>query len=141
MKMKPSELILQDGSIFKGFSPHIQNGLFYGEIVFTTGMTGYCESLTDPSYAGQIVAFTYPLIGNYGATDQSQWESIRIHARGVIVSEACHNFSHYSAIKSLLEWLREENIPLITGVDTRQLTIRLRSHGVMRGVINCTQKA
>lgn len=139
-RMSPSQLILEDGSVFEGFSPEWQKEMYYGEVVFTTGMTGYCESLTDPSYAGQILVFTYPLIGNYGVIDKSQWESQRIHVRGVIVSEVCMQWSHTGSIQSLLEWLQKENIPLISGIDTRQLTIQLRTKGVMLGVINCTQK-
>ena len=76
--MLPSKLILQSGEVFPGLSPEWQKGDFFGEVVFTTGMTGYVESLTDPSYAGQILVFTYPLIGNYGVPDKSLWESDKI---------------------------------------------------------------
>lgn len=138
--MNPSQLILQDGSIFEGFSPSWQKEIYCGEVVFYTGMTGYCESLTDPSYAGQFLSFTYPLIGNYGVIKKCLWESEKIHATGVIISQACENWCHYLSDQSLLEWLERENVPLIVGIDTRELTIQLRSHGVMLGMINCTGK-
>jgi carbamoyl-phosphate synthase small subunit len=93
------------------------------------------ESLTDPSYFGQILIFTYPLIGNYGVSPKSTWESDKIHVSGVVVSEACQNWSHEDSEKSLLEWLKEQNVPIITDVDTRALTKYLRSKGTMRGKI------
>lgn len=136
--MKSSQLVLEDGTLFKGFSPRWQDKLYYGEIVFTTGMTGYCESLTDPSYTGQVLIFTYPLIGNYGVIDKSQWESHKIHVKGVIVSEVCNHWSHSNPSKSLLDWLKQEKIPLISGIDTRQLTIKIRTKGTMLGIINCS---
>ena len=105
------------------------NGI-YGEVVFNTGMTGYIESLTDPSYSGQILVFTYPLIGNYGVQDKTVWESDRIHAAGVVVSEASESFA---------EWLHQQNVPLITGVDTRALTKHIRSYGTMTGEIRSTK--
>lgn len=98
-------------------------------------MTGYPESLTDPSYAGQILTFTYPLIGNYGIPDATYWESQKIHAAGVVVSNSCDNWSHHSGLHSLAEWLEKQNVPLITGVDTRSLTKLLRSSGSMPGAI------
>ena len=134
--MQPAQLILQNGTSFRGFSPAWQKGFYSGEVVFNTGMTGYPESLTDPSYEGQILTFTYPLIGNYGIPKPTLWESKKIHARGVIVSEACTNWSHYSGQKSLLEWLKEQQVPIIMGVDTRALTKLLRESGVMLGAIN-----
>lgn len=133
--MKPSQLILQNGAVFPGLSPAWQKDFYSGEVVFNTGMTGYPESLTDPSYTGQILTFTYPLIGNYGVPSPKKWESKEIHARGVVVSEACTNWSHASGQKSLLEWLKEQQIPIITGVDTRALTKLLRESGVMLGAI------
>ena len=129
------EFVLQNGTVFQGFAPDWQQGNYYGEVVFTTGMTGYPESLTDPSYAGQILAFTYPLIGNYGIPAKEHWESAKIHAKGVVVSEACRDWSHHKGIQSLLEWLKAQNVPLITGVDTRALTKMLRASGTMMGVI------
>lgn len=133
--MKLSKLVLNDGSLFAGYSPQWQEGVFYGEVVFTTGMTGYFESLTDPSYSGHILTFTYPLIGNYGIPDASHWESQKIHVAAVVVSEACEQWSHYLGTQSFLDWLKKESVPLITGLDTRALTKRLRHHGVMSGAI------
>jgi carbamoyl-phosphate synthase small subunit len=108
----------------------------FGEVVFSTGMTGYVESLTDPSYAGQILVFTYPLIGNYGVPRQELWESGKIHAKGVIVSEACEKWSHYQGRRSFAEWLDKQGVSLLTGVDTRALTRAIRSHGSMPGMIS-----
>ncbi len=122
--------------IFTGFTPSWQTEGRIGEVVFNTGMTGYVESLTDPSYAGQILVFTYPLIGNYGTLSEAAWESDKIYAAGVIVSEACTNWSHSASVESLLEWLKSQNVPIITGVDTRALTKHLRSRGTMNGVIS-----
>ena len=139
MKFSPSQLTLKNKTVFTGFSPTWQKNISSGEVVFTTGMTGYVESLTDPSYAGQILTFTYPLIGNYGVPDKKYWESKKIHAHGVIVGEACLNWSHQAGKTGLLDWLKEQNIPIITDVDTRALTKLLREHGVMLGAINCSQ--
>ncbi len=136
---QPSSLRLKNGRIFHGFSPAWQQKNFFGEVVFTTGMTGYPESLTDPSYAGQILVFTYPLIGNYGVPPSEKWESSKIYASGVVVNEACEQWSHHSGLQSLTEWLRLQNVPLISGVDTRALTKELRSLGTMMGLI--TKKA
>lgn len=135
LHLQPAQLILENGAAFKGYSPSWQEGNYYGEVVFTTGMTGYPESLTDPSYAGQMLAFTYPLIGNYGVPKADRWESAQIHARGVIVSEACQNWSHFEGACSFLEWLRIQKVPLIGNIDTRALTKMLRSSGTMRGAI------
>lgn len=135
--LRPSELILENGIRFKGFSPSWQKEAFCGEVVFTTGMTGYPESLSDPSYTGQILTFTYPLIGNYGIPREDRWESKRIHASGVVVNHACENWSHYEGIDSLFGWLEKQKTPIITGVDTRALTKVLRSSGTMLGAIVC----
>jgi len=134
--MKKSYLVLENGFTFEGVAPSWQKGTFYGEVVFTTGMCGYCESLTDPSFAEQILVFTYPLIGNYGIADQSHWESQTIQVAGVIVSEACHNWNHHTGLQSLSEWLKKEKIPLLIHVDTRALTQKLRSLGSMLGAIS-----
>lgn len=134
-QMVPSRLILENGDSFSGFSPRQHSGIHYGEIVFTTGMTGYTESLTDPSYAGQMLCFTYPLIGNYGVASQEHWESKKIHAAGVIVGEACLNWSHSLGAQSFTDWLISQKIPLICGVDTRALTKVLRVSGTMLGVL------
>ncbi|NGX58454.1 MAG: Carbamoyl-phosphate synthase small chain [Chlamydiae bacterium] len=135
MTLDTSFLILEDGTQYQGMSPTWQNSTFDGEVVFTTGMTGYFESLTDPSFAGQHLVFTYPLMGNYGVPESSQWESSRIHTSGVIVSELCQNWSHFQGIHSLMEWLEAQQVPLITGIDTRDLTKRIRERGVMLGAI------
>lgn len=136
MNMKPSILILKNGIAFPGLSPTWQKGTTLGEVVFNTGMTGYIETLTDPSYAGQILVFTYPLIGNYGVPGPKDWESKKIHAAGVVVSDACLTPSHVQAQKSLLDWLSDQRVPIITAVDTRALTKLLRSSGVMLGAID-----
>lgn len=139
--MIPSKLILQSGEQFPGLSPQWQKGDFFGEVVFTTGMTGYVESLTDPSYKGQILVFTYPLIGNYAVPDRSLWESEKIQASGVVVGTTCSSLEHWNGKQSFLEWLATEQIPLISNVDTRALTKVLRKNGVALGVIANTGKA
>jgi carbamoyl-phosphate synthase small subunit len=113
-----------------------------GEVVFNTGMVGYPEALTDPSYRGQILVLTYPLIGNYGVPDVSPgallplpFESDRIQVAGVIVSEAASAYSHWSSTRTFGQWLSDERIPAVVGVDTRALTKRLRSDGSMLGKI------
>ncbi len=137
MQMVPSRVILKNGEIFEGQSPSWQRDSFFGEVVFTTGMTGYVESLTDPSYAGQILTFTYPLIGNYGVPDEKGWESKKIHAAGVIINELSTFYHHFDAKQSFSEWLHTQGIPLITTVDTRALTKLLRTYGVCLGAISC----
>jgi carbamoyl-phosphate synthase small subunit len=136
-------LVLEDGTIFKGFSFGAQRRVS-GEVVFNTAMYGYNEALTDPSYWGQILVYTYPLIGNYGVpslhcTDlwglPKSFESSSIKVRGLVVHEACEIPSHWASTISLDEWLRSEGVPGIWGIDTRALTKRLRVHGVMLGVI------
>ncbi len=116
-------------------APESQKDGIVGETVFNTGMTGYVETLTDPSYAGQILVFTFPLLGNYGVPSESTWESSKVHLRGVVVSELSTKWSHEGSLKSLYEWLAEQNVPIITGVDTRALTKYLRTRGTMAGVI------
>ncbi len=118
-----------------------------GEAVFNTGMVGYPETLTDPSYRGQILIFTYPLIGNYGVPDYERengllknFESEKIHARGVVITDLSLEHSHWSAVKTLDEWLKEQKIPGIFGVDTRMLTRRLREAGTMPGKIVFDEK-
>lgn len=137
-----ASLILQDGSVFHGQSFGAVTDTD-GEVVFNTGMAGYPESMTDPSYRGQILTFTYPLIGNYGvpSEEKNQWgfsqnfESEDIHVRGIIVSEESREFSHHAAVSSLHNWMEHHNIPGISGIDTRALTKKLREHGVMLGRI------
>lgn len=135
----PAKLILKTGQILDGFAP-AQQAETTGEIIFNTGMVGYIESLTDPSYAGQILAFTYPLIGNYGVADKSTWESAKIQVRGVIMSELAPHLSHHAAQDSLLDGLLAEKIPMLVGVDTRELTKILRTQGSTPGIITTQAK-
>jgi carbamoyl-phosphate synthase small subunit len=128
------KLFLKDGSIFEGTN-FGANRSVNGEVVFNTGMTGYVESLTDPSYAGQILVCTYPLIGNYGVPEKKMWESQKIQITGLVVSEYSEKYSHHAAKESLSHWLKENRVPAITGVDTRVLTKKLREHGVMLGAL------
>jgi len=139
--LKKHELTLEDGSIYYGYSFGHEKSIS-GEVVFNTGMVGYYESLTDPSYRGQILTFTYPLIGNYGVPgdeieDQlaKHFESDRIHVSALIVSDYSFYHSHWNAKKSLSQWLNEHKIPALFGIDTRALTKRLREKGTMLGKI------
>ena len=138
MKIK-ARLELEDGSVFHGFSFGAQKSVA-GEVVFNTSMVGYPESLADPSYYGQILVLTYPLIGNYGVPEKEivdgleRWfESDRVQIRGLIVSEYSFDYSHWNAPKSLGEWLIEHEVPALYGIDTRMLTKRLRDEGTMLG--------
>lgn len=126
-------LLLDDGTVFEGKALGA-NGTTVGEVVFNTGMTGYQEILTDPSYAGQIVLLTYPLIGNYGINDDDL-ESDRIQPRGLVVREACDVPSNWRATKSLHQFLVERGTVSIQGLDTRLITKRIRSAGVTMGCI------
>ncbi len=126
-------IMLEDGTYFWGYSFTIRGEIF-GEIVFNTGMTGYQEILTDPSYYGQVVTMTYPLIGNYGVNSEDM-ESARIQVAGFIVREYIPYYSNYRAEKSLGEWLKENNVLAIEGVDTRALTSYLRNFGAKKGGI------
>jgi len=132
--MKEAILYLEDGTSFNGRCLAV-TGETLGEVVFNTAMSGYQEILTDPSYAGQIVAMTYPLIGNYGVNDQDV-ESAKIHLKGFVVKEFCHTHSNFRATKSLIEYLNENKIIAIEGIDTRALTRRLRISGAMKGIIS-----
>ena len=135
-------LKLENGMVFKGYSFGYA-GPCDGEVVFSTSMVGYPESLTDPSYSGQILCMTYPLIGNYGVPadgdDQygisRNFESDRIHVRGLVISDYSFCYSHWKATRSLDEWLKSQKIPGIYGIDTRELTKVLREHGSMLGII------
>lgn len=129
------KLYLKDGTVFEGKSFGAQKNAS-GEVVFNTGMTGYVESLTDPSYAGQIVVLTYPLIGNYGVPDKKFFESQKMQIAGLVVAEYSEEYSHHAAKQSLSEWLKASGVPAITGVDTRALTKKLREHGVMLGQLS-----
>ncbi len=137
-------LALEDGTILRGtgFGAPCK---ITGEVVFNTGMVGYVESLTDPSYYGQILVQTYPLIGNYGVptpTDEGLGlrESDRIQVRGYVVSDICKTPSHWSASKTLPQWLREEGKPGIAGIDTRELTKKLRAKGTMLGILEVSEE-
>ena len=147
--MRQARLILEDGTTLGGWSFGF-DGNTAGEVVFNTAMTGYPESLTDPSYAGQILVTTFPLIGNYGvpetqSTQRGQrsqnselplfMESERIHAKALVVADYSEQYSHWNARESLASWLKREQVPGITGIDTRRLTKVLREHGVMMGRI------
>ncbi len=127
-------LMLQDGTKLEGRSFGVETGVS-GEVVFTTGMVGYPEALTDPSYAGQILVFTYPLIGNYGVPDSRFWESDRVHPAGVIVSSYNETPSHFMSKVTLGEWLKKEGVPGLEIKDTRFLTQKLRTQGSMLGKI------
>lgn len=136
-------LVLEDGTVIRGRGFGAP-GVTVGEVVFTTGMVGYTEALTDPSYAGQILVFTYPLIGNYGVPPYElideyglplHFESRGIKVEGVVVHEVCFEPSHWASRRSFHDWLKEEGIPGIWGVDTRRLAQKIREQGVMTGAI------
>ena len=122
------KLILKDGSIFTGDSFGYEQANS-GELVFSTGMVGYPESLTDPSYEGQILVCTYPIIGSYGVPEKKYWESDRIHVSGLIVSQYIDTPSHFQSKITLGEWLKKEKIPGLVIPDTRYLTKKLRDEG------------
>ena len=140
--MRDVTLVLSDGTKFHGKSFGSELPVA-GEVVFNTAMMGYPESLTDPSYAGQLMTLTYPLVGNYGVppftVEQNRlatfMESDKIYASAIIVSDYSQAYSHWNANESLADWLKREGVPGITGIDTRQLTKVLREHGVMMGKI------
>lgn len=140
--MKNVTLVLEDGTLFHGKSFGYEQPVA-GEVVFNTAMMGYPESLTDPSYAGQLMTLTYPLVGNYGVPPftmsgnglPAYMESGRIYASAVIISDYSGQYSHWNASESLSSWLKREKVPGITAIDTRQLTKVLREHGVMMGKI------
>ena len=142
MMKREARLILSDGTVFCGWSFGFEADTV-GEVVFNTAMTGYPESLTDPSYAGQILVTTFPLIGNYGVPDTGIgsdglplfMESDHIHPKALVVADYSETYSHWNAKESLAAWLKREKIPAITGIDTRRLTKVLREHGVMMGKI------
>ncbi len=141
------KLVLENGATFSGrqFGAPVNTT---GEVVFNTGMVGYPESLTDPSYRGQILVMTYPLIGNYGVPGRSRengllkyFESEEIHVRGLVISNLSENYNHWNADRSLNDWLKSEGIPGITDVDTRRLTKILREHGTMIGAMVADEKS
>src|SRR3989338_10869370 len=144
---KNAKLVLEDGSVFYGSSFAAEKSVA-GEVVFSTGMVGYPESFTDPSYKGQILCLTYPLIGNYGVPSDEKdafgipkhFESSKIHILGLVISDYSFEYSHWNAKKSLAEWLKENNVPGIFDVDTRELTKKIREKGAMLGKIVISDK-
>ncbi len=145
---KFGKLILSDGTVLDGEGFGYSTRVF-GEIVFNTGMVGYTETLTDPSYSGQILTLTYPLIGNYGVPDPAikdsdgiskYFESDRIQIRGLVVHDLSMVASHWNMAMTLDEWLDKENIPGISGIDTRALTKKLRTNGVMMAALVVSAK-
>lgn len=140
-KKRKARLVLEDGTIYEGTSFGYEKSVS-GEVVFYTAMTGYPESLTDPSYAGQILVPTYPMIGNYGVpVDDVKdgiskfFESDKIHCKALVISDYSSRFSHWNSQKSLGDWLKEQQIPGLFGIDTRALTQKLRDNGAMLGKI------
>lgn len=142
MSTRNVTLLLEDGTQFHGKSFGYEQAVA-GEVVFNTAMMGYPESLTDPSYAGQLMVLTYPLVGNYGVPPftfdangiATFMESDKIYASALIVADYSEQHSHWNAAESLADWLKREQVPGITGIDTRELTKVLREHGVMMGKI------
>ena len=138
---RKASLILDDGTVFEGKSFGYEKPVA-GEVVFNTAMMGYPESLTDPSYSGQILVTTYPLIGNYGVPRREEenglsrfYESEKIHVEALVVSDYSFEYSHWNADKRLADWFKEEKIVGIYDIDTRELTKLLREHGSMKGKI------
>lgn len=142
-KEESGSLMLADGSEYKGYSFGADRSIS-GEVVFNTGMVGYPEALTDPSYRGQILVLTYPMIGNYGVPDTKKmdalglpehFESNTIHIRGLIVMDYSHEHNHWNSMSSLGDWLKRHNVPALYGLDTRLLTKKIRESGVILGKI------
>jgi carbamoyl-phosphate synthase small subunit len=140
-KSQKVTLVLQDKSIYSGYSFGSAKSVA-GEVVFNTGMVGYPEAMTDPSYKGQILVLTYPMIGNYGVPSDEikdgmlkNFESSKIQVSGLIVLDYCEDYNHWNAVRSLSDWMDSQGIPGIYGVDTREITKKLRSEGVMLGKI------
>ncbi|XP_029968406.1 carbamoyl-phosphate synthase [ammonia], mitochondrial [Salarias fasciatus] len=142
-KAQTAHLVLEDGTRMKGFS-FGHNTSAAGELVFNTGLVGYPEALTDPSYRGQILTLTYPIVGNYGVPNTQELdelglrkhvESERIQVSGLLVQDYSHEYSHWNSVKSLGEWLQEEKVPALFGVDTRMLTKIIRDKGTVLGKI------
>lgn len=146
-KKRKAVLVLRDGTSFFGYG-FGASGKTSGEVVFSTGMVGYTESLTDPSYHGQILTLTYPLVGNYGVPQRNKainevptwFESNGIKVRGLVIHNLCETPSHWASSCTLSDWLLEEGIPGIQGIDTRQLTKKLREKGVMLGILQTCEE-
>ena len=133
------ELVLEDGTVFSGKS-FGHRGSVSGEVVFNTGMVGYPETLTDPSYTGEILVFTFPLVGNYGVPSEKivdqmkvHFESNKIHVKGIVITSLTTEYSHWNAMESLDSWMKRYKIPGLQGVDTRAITKKLRSAGTQLG--------
>lgn len=138
-ELKKARLVLEDGTVYEGTSFGYEKSVS-GEVVFYTAMTGYPESLTDPSYKGQILVPTYPMIGNYGVPVDDErdgiskfFESDKIHCKALVISDYSSRYSHWNSQKSLGDWLKEQQIPGLFGIDTRALTQKLRDHGACWG--------
>ena len=137
--MSRAKLTLKNGSIYEATNFGADKSVA-GEVVFATGMVGYPEALTDPSFRGQILVMTYPLVGNYGIPSKEKWESEKIQVAGLVVSSYIDTPSHYESVRTLAEWFRKEKLPLLEIKDTRGLTQKLRSEGVMLGRIESRGK-
>lgn len=138
-KAKRASLVLEDGTAFEGISFGFEKNVS-GEVVFNTGMVGYPQSLTDPSYKGEILCLTFPLVGNYGVPKKERknnllkfFESDKIQAEALVVADYSFDYSHWNANQSLQKWLESEKIPAVTGIDVRALTKKLREQGTMLG--------
>ena len=132
------QLVLEDGSVYKGYGIGADVEIA-GEVVFNTAMTGYQETLSDPSYNGQIITFTYPLIGNYGI-NRDDYETINPSIKGIVTREICRKPSNFRKEFTLDEVLKDLNIPGISGIDTRSLTKKIREHGTIKGIITGIEK-
>ena len=139
--MSKAKLILEDGSVYEALSFGSEKSVS-GELVFYTAMIGYPESLTDPSYKGQILVPTFPMIGNYGVPDDQQengisrnFESEKIHCTALVISDYSEKYSHWNSDRNLGTWLKQQDVPGLYGIDTRDLTKKLREHGAMLGKI------
>lgn len=130
--VRKGKLILKDGSVYEGDFYGKHNAV--GEVVFTTGMSGYQETLTDPSFCGQIVVMTYPMVGNYGINDMFN-QGKKSYFQGYVISELCECPSNWRNEKSLEQFLDEQDLPTLVGVDTRAITRKLRNYGVLKGII------
>lgn len=131
-ELKQGKLVLKDGSVYEG--TFLGNRSAVGEVVFTTGMSGYQETLTDPSFCGQIVVMTYPLVGNYGINRMFN-QGKKSYFSGYVIGELCDTPSNWRSEETLSVFLERMNVPVLTGVDTRAITRKIRNHGVLKGVI------
>ena len=137
--LKTGALFLADGSRFEGRGIG-RDAVALGEAVFYTGMTGYEEALTDPSYAGQILTFTYPMIGNYGISGTAA-QHARACVAGTVIKRLCAHPSHHAMTTDLGTWLAQQRVPTLLGIDTRALTVALREHGTIRGALAVGERA